>query len=84
MASISRRRRRQVSDDARHLAGCPAVRGVGQEASVDTSGPGCGYAAVKAVISCGHGKRAEFEDGGFGDLTSLIARIAGEESGRRP
>ncbi|MFI0262532.1 hypothetical protein ACH4OW_26225 [Streptomyces sp. NPDC017056] len=84
MESGSRRRRRQVSDDARRLAGCPVVRVVRQESGVDTSDPDCGYATVKAVIGCEHGCRAEFEDGDFGDLTGLIARIAGEESGRRP
>ncbi|MFH8405551.1 hypothetical protein ACH4FX_12360 [Streptomyces sp. NPDC018019] len=82
VGSVSRWRRRQVSDDARHLAGCPTAKVVGQEAGVDTSDPDCGYATLTAVIGCEHGREHEFAYGDFGDLADLIARVVDEESRR--
>ena len=73
--------RAHVSESAAHLASCPDVHVVDQEATDGSYGcdTGCEYARLEADLVCSHGMREEYEYGAFGELADMLQEICSEQ-----
>lgn len=81
---VRRKFQSECEFDHRHLAACPEMQIVVDDAHDGTYGcdTGCEYVRFEATISCPHSDPVEYEFGEFGELSWMIEEMQRDEQKR--